>query len=164
MFENISPNIYEHTVERIKKKQFLSQSSNSIFLHCVEEKKINKANRIFHARQISTISLFVTPPHIVFYLVTTLFKCKTYLRLILPYVILVDEYYDSPGIVLRAQPVDYSIEVLSLGVSQDLLADCDTNVILRREGNETGDALKIEFQLQINCPSVREKSNFSDNM
>lgn len=83
-----------------------------------------------------------------------------YSRLILPYVILVDEYYDSPGVVLRAQPFDYSIKVLSLGVPQDFLADCDTDVVRCREGNETGDALKIEFQPQINCPSIRREIEF----
>lgn len=81
-------------------------------------------------------------------------------KLVLPYVILIDEYYDSPGVMLRAQPFDYSIKVFSLGVSQDFLADCDTDVVLRRKGNETGYALKIEFQPQINCSSVRREIEF----
>lgn len=63
--------------------------------------------------------------------------------------------------MLRAQPFDYSIEVLGLGISQDLLTDGDTYVVLRRESNETGDALKIEFQPQINCPSVPREIEFS---
>lgn len=81
-------------------------------------------------------------------------------KLVLPYVIFVDEYYDPPGIVLRAQSFDYSIEVLGLGISQDLLADCDTDVVFSRKANETGDALKIEFQRQINCPSAQREIEF----
>lgn len=94
----------------------------------------------------------------VFYITVITFKCKKS-KLVLPYVILVDEYYDPSGVMLRAQSFDYSIEVLGPSISQDLLADCDTDVVFTRKGNETGNALKIEFQLQINCPS-NEKSNF----
>lgn len=148
---------------RKNKKIFLSQSSNSIFLLCVQKKKINEANTTyfscetdFNNRAFCNVSSYRTLSWWRPYLDAT----KAYSRLILPYVILVDEYYDSPGVVLRAQPFDYSIEVFGPGIPQDLLADCDTDVVLRREGNEAGDALKIEFQPQINCLSVRREIEF----
>lgn len=90
----------------------------------------------------------------IFYITTIAFKCKES-KLMLPYVILVDEYYDPSGIMLRAQSFDYSIEIFDLSISQDLLADCDTDVVFTRKSNETGNALKIEFQPQINCPSTQ---------
>lgn len=43
MFKNISFQYMKHTIERIKKHSS-RQSSNFIFLHCVQKKKINKAN------------------------------------------------------------------------------------------------------------------------
>lgn len=54
--------------------------------------------------------------------------------------------------MLRTQTVDYPVEVLGPRVPQDLLANCDADVVFRRERDEAGDALKIEFQPQINCP------------
>lgn len=86
------------------------------------------------------------------------FKCNK--DAILPYVIFVDEYYDSSSVVLRAQTFDYSVEVLRLGVPQNLLANCDADVVLRRKGNEASDALKAEFQPQINCLSIGQVLEF----
>lgn len=82
--------------------------------------------------------------------------CKHVIHIenILPYIILVDEYYHSPSIVFRAQAFDYPVKILDLRVSQNLLADRYADVVFRRERNETGDTLKIDW-LATNESSVQ---------
>jgi len=60
--------------------------------------------------------------------------------------------------MLRAQAFDYPVEILGLGVPQNLLTDGDADVVLRCERNEFGDALETEPQGNESL-SIDEKLN-----